>query len=42
MIFLLKFKMATTDQLQFFVDAKISQKLLTFYNHISHDMEMCR
>ena len=42
---LLKLKMAATDQCQFFGGAKtqtMSQKLFTFYNHIPHDMEMCR
>ena len=42
---LLKCKMAATDQCQIFEGAKtqkISQKLFTFYNHIPHDMEMCR
>ena len=37
--------MAATDQLQFFCVSKtqeISQKLFTFYNHIPHDIEMCR
>ena len=36
---------ARADQLQFFVGAttqKLSQKLFKFYNHIPHDMEMCR
>ena len=40
-----KFKMAARGHLNFFVGAKtlqISQKLFTFYNHIPHDMEMCR
>ena len=39
----LKFKMAATDQLQFFVcekTLKLSQKLFKFYNHIPHDMEI--
>ena len=39
--------MAATDQLHFFVGAKaqklnVRKKLIQFYNHIPHDMEMCR
>ena len=38
---LLKFKMAATDQLQFFGRRKnLVPKLFKFYNHIPHDMEM--
>ena len=42
---LLKFKMAATDQLYFFVGAKtlkLCQKLFKFYNLIPHNMEMCK
>ena len=37
---LLNFKMATTDQLQFFVGTK-SQKLFEFYNLMPRNMDMC-
>ena len=40
-----KLKMASRGQLQIFLWAQKlekSQKLLEFYYHISHDMEMCR
>ena len=42
---LLEIQNAATDQLQYFggrKNLKNSQKLFTFYNHIPHDMEMCR
>ena len=41
-----KFRMAARGQLQIFLCAQklknLSQKLLKFYNHIHHDMEMYR
>ena len=42
---LLKFKMAAMYKLQFFCmrkTLKLSRKLFNFYNHINHDIEMCR
>ena len=41
---LMKFKMASADQHNFFCwrkSKKNGQKLFTFYNHITHDMDMC-
>ena len=38
---LLKFKIAATDQFQFFWWALKLKKLFKFYHHIPHDIEMC-